>query len=170
MTCNRERAWPCLPRAVSCSGGAGMTVACAAGGMDAALHRLTKWPRGGGWGAAGEGRRRGGEDECESQLGTCARTAIRKMPVPILPVLLGGVSISLSHALPYSYLSGVSIFLTHALPYPYLSGVLLFSPRISDEHVVASHLFGIERRPGLLRECERGACVCTCARRRTGRE
>jgi hypothetical protein len=90
--------------------------------MDPALHRLSRGPRGGGWGAAGEGRRRGGEGECESQLGTCARTA-------------PGRCLSFSHA--RFYLSGV---------------LLLSSPRISHERVVAARLFGIVRRPGPLRE------------------
>jgi hypothetical protein len=57
-----------------------VTLAVAADRSDVALRRLSRGPRGGGWGAAGEGRRRGGEDECESQLGTFARTAIHKMP------------------------------------------------------------------------------------------
>jgi hypothetical protein len=40
-------------------------LAYVAGRMDAAPHRLSRRPLGGGRGAAGEGRRRAGEDECE---------------------------------------------------------------------------------------------------------
>ena len=57
-----------------------MTLACAAGRNDTAVRRLSRGPRGGGWGAAGEGRRRGGEVYCENQLGACTYTAIHKMP------------------------------------------------------------------------------------------
>ena len=57
-----------------------VTLACAAGRMDATPLRFSRGARGGGCCAAGEGRRRGGEDECENQLGTCARTAIYTIP------------------------------------------------------------------------------------------
>jgi len=108
-----------------------VTLACAAGRMDAALHRFSIWPRGGGWGAAGEGRRRAGEDKCENQLGTCTRTAILRMPEQARSTLYVYAWLALAcSALPRGLLGG--IYLSHtcsAIPYP--SGEVILSSRAS---------------------------------------
>ena len=197
----------------------------AAGRTDAASRRLSRGPRGGGWGAAGEGRRRGCEGECENQSGTCTRTAIDKMPeqarracvlyvcptrssfAPPSPRALGRcrsltqtrtsihVPCGFASALLSSDLSrtrrrcsrvrwgGGSLEPTHS-PAPAMVCVCdqrgPAPQRWAGQHrrracVFArmrqgEYLCGIGRRLGLLREWERGACVCACARRQTGRE
>jgi hypothetical protein len=45
----------------------------------------------------------------------------------------------------------------------------LLSSDLSRTRRCCAHLFGIGRRVGLSRQWGRGACVCACARRRTGR-